>query len=243
MFNISVCMATYNGAKYIKEQLDSILMQMQGGDEIVLVDDASGDATLDIVRGYKDARIRVCRNEINVGHVQSFSKALGMAKNPYMVLADQDDVWVAGRLEIIRSSLHASSALLITGNSSFINAEGEVIGDVYPRLRVVESRQYCVNIFRIFLGRGYYYGCNMAIKKEFLRLVLPFPAYVESHDLWVAIAANLFRCNQHLDDVLLNRRIHESNVTNSRRPFYAKIKSRFIFLLSIIHLLVRRVRV
>lgn len=242
MVSISVCMATHNGAKYIKDQLDSILIQMLDGDELVLVDDASGDDTLAIVKAYEDARIRVCRNEINVGHVQSFSKALGLAKNSYIVLADQDDIWVDGRLENIRASLRASSALLITGNSSFINARGEAIGDVHPRLRASDSRRHWVNIFRIFLGQGYYYGCNMAIKRDLALLVLPFPAYVESHDIWMAIAANMFGCNQHLDDILLYRRIHESNVTNSSRPFYEKIKSRFIFLLSMIHLLARKAR-
>ncbi len=243
MVNVSICMATYNGSRYLRQQLDSILAQMQDGDELIVLDDASKDDTLAIVQAYGDARIQVHRNGVNLGHVQSFSNVFGLASHPYLVMADQDDIWADGRLARIRDALALPGVWLLTGNSKFIDAAGGEIGPVHPDLDPADSRRHYINILRIFTGKAYYYGCNMAFRRELVPLVLPIPTYVESHDLWIAMAANLVRANLHLSDVLLYRRIHGSNVTVSNRPLVSKLRSRIIFFRSLFHLLLRRRRV
>jgi glycosyltransferase involved in cell wall biosynthesis len=237
--NVSICMATFNGARYLKPQMDSILAQMEAGDELIVVDDASQDGTLDLVRAYGDPRIRVQANSVNVGHVGSFSKALTLARHPVMVLADQDDIWVEGRLAILRDALTRPGIWLATGNSRFIDAHGVPIGPVHPALDPAESARNRRNILRIFTGKAFYYGCNMAFNRDLAQLALPVPAYVESHDLWLAMAANLAGANLHIGNVLLCRRIHGDNVTDSKRPLWKKLKSRLVFVLSLLQLALR----
>jgi len=234
--NASICMATFNGARYLRQQLDSILAQMRDGDELIVVDDASQDDTAQIVRSYGDARIQLHVNQDNLGHVASFSRALGLARHPCLVLADQDDIWAEGRLAKLRDALAAPGVWLATGNAKFIDASGAAIAPVYPGLDPADSKRHGLNILRIFRGTAFYYGCNMAFRAELAQLALPIPAYVESHDLWLAMAANLAGANLHLGEVLLYRRIHDRNVTKSNRPLWKKLKSRVIFLRSLFQL-------
>ena len=94
---VSVCMATYNGSRYVAEQLSSILAQLGARDEVVVVDDASADATVEIVRGIGDPRIVVHRNDRNLGYVRSFERAISLSTGDVIVLSDQDDIWIDGR--------------------------------------------------------------------------------------------------------------------------------------------------
>ena len=91
-------MATYNGAKYIKEQLDSIIPQLRDDDELIVSDDASKDETLKIVESYNDPRIKIFHNE-NHGVAHNFENAMRQASGDIIYFADQDDVWLPGKLD------------------------------------------------------------------------------------------------------------------------------------------------
>ena len=95
---ISVCIATYNGEKYIKEQLDSIIPQLGHEDEIVISDDGSSDSTLDIINSINDERIRITVNQGKHGVNSNFNNALLHAKGDFIFLADQDDIWLSGKV-------------------------------------------------------------------------------------------------------------------------------------------------
>src|SRR5690554_1954760 len=97
---ISVCMASYNGSRFIKAQLDSILAQLGPEDELIVVDDASSDDTAAIVARCNDERIRLYQQPQNQGHVASFSRAISDACHEFIFLADQDDVWLPGRVAL-----------------------------------------------------------------------------------------------------------------------------------------------
>ena len=92
---VSVAMATYNGEKYLVEQLDSILTQTHPIYEIIIVDDGSSDKTLDILNSYQDkfGNIKVYPNSENLGVVKSFERAIMLTSGDYIALSDQDDVW------------------------------------------------------------------------------------------------------------------------------------------------------
>jgi glycosyltransferase involved in cell wall biosynthesis len=94
---VSVCLASYNGAAHIREQIDSILADLGSYDEVVVVDDASQDGTVTVLEGRADPRVRVMRSRRNVGHVKAFERAIGEATGDIIMLSDQDDVWPAGR--------------------------------------------------------------------------------------------------------------------------------------------------
>lgn len=237
---ISVCMACYNGELYIREQIESILPQMSEGDELIIIDDGSTDQTGKIVREIKDARMKYVRNASNMGVNRSFEKAIRMAENDYIFMADQDDLWTDGRLERMLEEMKRGS-LLVSGNSVAIDGVGQETDYDLGTLYAADSCEYGKNIARIFTGKAYYYGCAMAFHKNLKKMILPFPEFIESHDLWIAMAANLAKSNVHLDEVVLKRRIHGKNASVLRRKLTEKLYSRWIFVKSYVVLL-RRLR-
>lgn len=92
-------MAAYNGEKFIAEQIASILDQLGEDDEIVVIDDRSTDGTLEALRALDDPRLRVIEQETNRGYVQTFERALGEARGAYLLLSDQDDIWLPGHVD------------------------------------------------------------------------------------------------------------------------------------------------
>lgn len=232
-------MATYNGAEYIQEQLATILEQLGDADEVIVVDDASKDATLDVVRALSDARIRIVENECNLGHVASFSRALGLARHEVLIMADQDDIWLPQRVALMVAALAQPGVLALASNSEFMHQRGATMVYDCEGVTAASSSEYTANIWSIFTGRRRYYGCAMALRRDFCRVVLPIPAYVESHDLWIAMAGNLARANVHLDQATLIRRVHGNNASIVARSLVKKLWSRVIFAVSFVDLWLR----
>jgi len=227
--SLSVCMATYNGAAYLAEQLESILSQLGPDDEVVVVDDGSRDDTVALLQSWGDTRLQVHRNERNLRHVRTFERAMRLARGQVIFLADQDDVWLPGRVSRMLQALQISGAAVVAGNFSHIDPQGQPMQFQAHRLRAADSRRGAVNIAGIFAGRRSYFGCAMALRRDFLNLALPIPAFVESHDLWIAQLANAAGVIVHLDEDTLARRIHAHNVTRSNRPMRRKLHSRWLF--------------
>lgn len=228
---VSVCMATYNGSNFIREQIESILSEFEKSDELIIVDDYSNKITKNILKSYTDPRIKLKFNSTNIGHVKTFETAISFAKNPIIILADQDDVWVKGRVDLLVEKLNCSGMMLVTSN--FLTFRENI--DVFerPNIMVKKSSSACnfTNIAGIFLGSRSYYGCTMAFTKNFLNVALPIPSLTESHDLWFAIAANIIRKNLHADEITIFRRLHADNVTATKpRSIKNILLSRIIFL-------------
>ena len=225
---ISVCMACYNGEKYIEEQILSILPQLNEFDELIIIDDHSSDKTGQIVQELKDKRIKYVLNEKNLGVNRSFEKAIRKAKNDYIFMADQDDLWTEGRVENMLKKLKEGK-LLVSGNSKAIDSDGQKSDYDLGTLYETDSDKYGKNILRIFTGKAYYYGCAMAFDRKLRKVILPFPKYIESHDLWIAMAANMLKSNCHLEDIVLKRRIHGKNASVLQRKLSEKLYARWIF--------------
>lgn len=237
--NLSVCIATYNGGNYILQQVQSILNELGPRDEIILVDDCSSDGTVIIVKGLNDVRIKIYINNQNRGINYSFERAICLANNDIIFLSDQDDVWLKGRISLMVNKLLETGALLLSSNSEFINKEGKIILYSKDELKEEDSFKYCKNILKIFLGTTPYYGCAMAFQKKLKDIILPMPSFIESHDLWIAMAGNIIRSSIHLDQKTLLRRIHDKNASVIKRRLFPKIWSRFIFAISFANLFSR----
>lgn len=233
---ISVCLATYNGAKFLRIQLDSILSQLPSEDEVVIVDDASSDSTVDIIKLYRDPRIKLYINEQNRGVNYSFNRAISIAKGEYLFLSDQDDVWPTGRVEAMLAALQQKDVLLLSSNFTAIDTEGNDFNGYRNCVKSTDSGKYLKNILDIYRGKLNYFGCTMAFRVKLKDIILPFPAYIESHDLWMALAANLAHSNWHLDDITLYHRVHGNNVSIVERPLLKKLWARVIFSISLVHL-------
>ena len=165
---VSVCIATYNGAKYLKEQLESILCQLTESDEVVVSDDGSCDGTVELIRNYKDSRIHFFPNERRKGIVGNFENALLNASGEYIFLADQDDVWFPRKVQLCLKGLESND--LVLHDAVVVDSELNVLHDSFFTLRNVRR-----GLWRNLYMNGYI-GCCMAFRKEFLKYLLPFCA-------------------------------------------------------------------
>ncbi len=239
--NVSVCMATCNGERFLREQLDSLLPQLNETDELIIIDDVSCDGTREILAAYTDSRIHCYSNSMRLGHVQSFARAIIQARNAIIVLADQDDIWVNGRLQHMKEQLEPEAIQVVAGNFNVINEDGIRQAPPQKKLYVKDSKKHWRNALHIFLGTRPYYGCAMAFKRELNTLILPIPAHVESHDLWIAFAGNINKSTIHTENIILHKREHTKNTSSKMKRSFIKIfVSRAFMCLSVIILLSRK---
>jgi glycosyltransferase involved in cell wall biosynthesis len=232
-------MATFNGGFYLKEQLDSIIKQLQKDDEIIIVDDCSTDNTIDVIKSIDDRRIRIYKNDVNMGHVFSFGRAIKLASKELIFLSDQDDIWVENRVSIMESELIESESLCISTKFIFIDQNGKDLNMQPSGVLHNQSTKYFKNLVDIMIGCENYFGCAMAFRQELKNVILPIPSFVESHDLWIAKSSNLLKSNLHCNHITLKRRLHGNNASVISRSFFKKIKSRILFIKSIFYLLYR----
>lgn len=229
MTAISVCLATYNGAAFVAEQLRSILDQLAPDDEIIVVDDGSTDNTLETVRNFGDARIHVFPNEQNVGVNETFVRAVGLATKPIIFLSDQDDVWTPGRKAMILDAFSNPRVLVVAGNYRLIDRDGDPLpGSLVPDLKADESRSRLLNLFRIFRGTQNYYGCAMAFRASLRSAILPYPAGMECHDIWIGMIGVASDSMAHIEEPLLLHRVHGRNASIIRRALWKKLASRVV---------------
>lgn len=230
---VSVCMATYNGERFVRAQVASILDELQPQDELVIVDDASRDSTVRVLQGIDDPRVIVRAREVNRGYVRTFEEAISLATGDIILLSDQDDVWVPGRRELFVAAL--AEAEVAASNLELLDS-----GDPLPhpitrrpwRLRADQSAQGLRNNLRILAGVAPYYGCAMGFRRDVRERILPFPGLLtESHDLWIALFGNAHRTMRHIESVTTRRRIHDANASPSRpRGIGPVLKARVMLL-------------
>jgi glycosyltransferase involved in cell wall biosynthesis len=227
-------MATYNGALYIKEQLDSILEQIGPDDELIIADDGSTDDTCKIIESYADSRISLNRNPATLGHVQNFAKLISLARGKYIALSDQDDIWVANRLDRMISALEASPRLsVVIGDFAEINGDGELTGPVHA---LGKSPSWMFGqLILIFLGRMRYFGCTFIFRSDLKKYVLPIPNAMDAHDVWIAMNACIHGRIVHVGEVGLLHRIHGRNLTPKRRRSLPRVfRARLIYFKGIV---------
>ena len=237
--DVSVCMATYNGEKFIKKQLVSILDELDQHDELVIVDDCSKDQTVQIIESFNDSRIKLYINNINHREVFSFNKAISFSKNRYIFLSDQDDIWIKGR--VLKMKIKLKNSYLVSSNFTWIDELNQNIKIFHDGVSEKYSEKNFKNIYDIYIGKTNYYGCAMAFERSILDYAFPIPSNVESHDLWFALVGNILCKNIHINECTLLKRDHTNNTTNtiSNRSIYKKLFSRIIFSLNIVTIIKR----
>lgn len=244
---ISVCVATYRGAPWVAEQLASVLAQLGPDDEVVVVDDASPDDTVDRVRAIDDPRIRLIARDQNLGYVRTFEQALHEARGDVLLLADQDDVWEDGRVAAMVAALDAGADVVAT-NLATLDGPDRIrgpYGQADWHLRAASSGHRVRNVLGVLIGNMPYYGCAMGLKRSALRTVLPFPELLtESHDLWIALHGNVVGRMRHLELRSVRRRFHADNASPDKpRGVTMVLRSRWMLVRASVELLRRRRRV
>lgn len=223
---ISVCMATYNGGKFIREQLESILSQLPSDSaEVVVADDGSSDDTLAVVKSMGDARIRVLPAEKHLGAIYNFERALKAARGEVVFLADQDDVWLPGKVQKVLKALnefdlvHHDAYMLFQGTDPATWQRGRLLSDIRP---------YKQGVLRNWLVNGYN-GCCMAFHRRVLEKAVPFPQKLPMHDQWLGVVGERFFKVGYIAEPLVEYRQHSGTAThigNSSAGILQKIKWR-----------------
>lgn len=230
MNKISVCMASCNGGKYIKEQIDSILVQLSEDDEVIISDDASIDNTVDIINRYDDSRIKLYENHFR-NHILNFEFVLSRATGDYIFLSDQDDIWVYNKVAIIL--LYLQKYDLVCSDCIVIDSDCNTLYNSFYYTPPPHRQGFIKN-----LCHNNYLGCCMAFNSKVLKKSLPFPKKLITHDTWIGLVAEIVGNTIFIDDKLIYFRRHDNNTSNTLKgstlTFEQKIKYRFIILKGLI---------
>jgi glycosyltransferase involved in cell wall biosynthesis len=200
---ISVCLATYNGQRYLDEQLRSILDQLGPDDEVIISDDASTDDTLSVARAARDRRVRILDHTDRVGYSKNFERAVSAATGEIIFLSDQDDVWLPGKVERMVAELDQHD--LVVSDVSVVDGD----------LRVLDPSHFAKHRVRRGFVRNLaatrYIGAAMAMRRELVQLALPFPDRVRwcAHDYWLTLVGEAYGRVALVDDPLMLYRRHE----------------------------------
>lgn len=220
-------MATYNGAKYLREQIDSILSQTISDFELIICDDCSNDETWNILVDYasRDNRIKIYRNNENLGFKRNFEVAINKCKGDYIALSDQDDIWLPSHLEILYNLI--GDKVIACGNALLINSEGERIGIT---LQEMESFNYVADdnlqmASSIIFFRNPFQGASMMIKRSFLNYALPIPETIKYHDSWFSNLSFFCGGLAYTTQIVNNYRMHGNNVTGMRIKPRSKVRT------------------
>ena len=225
MGKISVCIATYNGEKFIYDQLQSILDQLLETDEIIVSDNYSTDKTIDIIKSINDSRIKIYflkKKDL----IKNFENALFHAKGDYIFLSDQDDIWLPNKIKIMLKKLNSHD--LIVSDCIVVNRDLETIEPSFYYINKSKSG-FLKNIIR-----NSYLGCCMAFNRKILEASLPFPENIPMHDWWIGMIAEAIGEVLFLEDRLILFRRHDSNAsTTGQKSTYEmsiRIKWRIIII-------------
>lgn len=225
---ISVCIATYNGEKYIKAQLESILEQLSYEDEVIISDDCSNDSTISIITAFNDPRIKIYKNHFrNV--VKNFEFCIMMAAGDIIFLSDQDDIWKANKVFEFRKSFEEGYDLVISDCEIMESSSGKIIEPSFYKFN-----NSGMGIVKNLISNSYI-GCCMAFKSEIKNKVLPFPTNIPMHDSWIGLMAEIHGKVKFEPQKLIKYRLHSANSSytgtgKSRYGLLKKINFRMVLI-------------
>ena len=196
---ISIALCTYNGEKFLREQLNSIARQTLLPDELVVCDDCSSDSTMEILKEFRERvpfPVHIYRNEINLGSTKNFEKAIGLCSCDIIALCDQDDIWKPHKLERLEEVLRANP------DAGYVFSDAQLVDDNRKPLGYslwesigfrgkIRERFIQGDQFRCFLQQHIVTGATMAFRASVGRLAMPFPSDgLWIHDGWIVIIAS-----------------------------------------------------
>jgi glycosyltransferase involved in cell wall biosynthesis len=219
-------MATYNGEKYIGEQLDSILIQLSEDDEVVISDDSSTDRTVAIIKEFRDARIVLFENQKFSSPVFNFENSLSYAKGDIIILSDQDDIWKADKIAVL--TLYFNKFDLILSDAEVVDKYCNIIEDSFYS-KNGSKKGLVKNIIK-----NSYLGCTMAFNRNILEKALPFPRDLPMHDWWIGLVGELYGETYFIKNKLISYRRHDNNASTTSEKSEYSFTRKVFFRLSII---------
>ena len=207
---ISVVMTTYNGQSYLKKQLESLAAQTQLPDELIISDDASTDKTSSIISEFVESspfNIIYCVNEARLGYSRNFNKALSLTTGDIVLMCDQDDFWLPGKIETVTKAFsRLPNTFLLIHDLEFCDEHLIPMG--HTKLNRLKK---FTNVHKYHVT-----GMASAVRSSFLEICLPIPDKFLSHDTWLHLCAYYCGVKYILPEVLALYRRHESSTTNGQ---------------------------
>jgi glycosyltransferase involved in cell wall biosynthesis len=233
----SVCIATFNGEKYIGRQLASILVQLDEEDEVIVSDDFSHDKTLEVIQSFGDKRIKIVQNNLQKQGQRfdferittNFENAIRHANGDLIFLSDQDDIWLENKVAVVRTEIGENLAVI--HDCEVIDENGKQF--FYSYFNFIGAKKGILkNIVKCS-----YLGCCMAFKREFIKYALPIPPK-SPHDLWFGLIADYKKSLKLLNKPLIFYCRHENTnstaTKKSGKSLWYRVSYRFFILLNLI---------
>jgi len=216
---ISILMATYNGESYLAQQIDSLLKQTYKNFILYINDDCSTDKSLQVAQQYSEKhpdKIQVTQNENNTGHAKhNFIKMMATYKDEYIMLSDQDDVWLPNKIEITLTKMkelenkHSTATpILVHTDLTVVDQDLKVIN---PSYRQATSRKYGRTGENQVLTLNNASGCTLMYNRAMAKLLVHKPKFCEVHDWWLQIVAAYLGKIGHVDEPTVLYRQHGNN--------------------------------
>lgn len=214
---VSVAMATWNGERYLLDQLHSLVRQRRQPDEVIVTDDRSSDATLEILRSFAGSvpfRMDVRLNRERLGCAANFDKALSLCRGDVVLLSDQDDVWFPGKLAAVEATFKENPDVSVLINDARITDE-DLVPSGRTRMQQARSGGYPLQHF--------VQGSCTSVRRKLLTAMLPIPSCIWSHDSWIHAIAHLLGVRLMLDAPLQDFRRHRCNHSSSPTSRWSKV--------------------
>lgn len=230
---VSVALPVYHGAQYLEEQLNSILNQLEPGDEVVISYQDSQDGSLELIQRLqeKDGRIKLVLND-EPGITANFNLAIEHCAGDYIFLSDQDDVWLPDKRQKMLECFHRTGADLIHHNAvhtdEALHPQEKTFFEIYP---IGPGKWHNIKKPRMS-------GCCMAFTRALRQKLLPLPE-IWGYDQWIVVLAEFVGKIVYLDDVLLLHRLHGDNSTTSTRRLSVVLRCRARLLFYLVLRLIR----
>jgi glycosyltransferase involved in cell wall biosynthesis len=225
----SVAMCTYNGSRYLREQLLSISSQSCLPDELVICDDGSTDETLRLLTEFASKSsfpVRLFSNEQTLGPARNFEKAIGLCVGDIIVLSDQDDLWNPHKIVKLAEALEQNPDAVYTfSDAEMINQDGDVL-----RERLWEAIAFRERLdqfsgpgqLRLLLRQNLVTGAALALRASFRDVVLPIPQGW-MHDYWIALLGSALASGIPISDSLFQYRRHATQVCGWRKKTFLQV--------------------
>ena len=231
-------MTTYNGSKYLYEQLNSIMNQTVKDFELIICDDCSTDNTIEIINEFqkKDSRIKLYPNEQNLGFKKNFERAIKLCTGDYIALCDQDDVWTENHLEALLSNI--GDNYVIAGNNELVDKSLQSLNITFFDSHLFSINKYPTNkdvLKKILLSGNCFQGASMLLKKDIIEHYLPLPEKINYHDSWLAALACCLNKFAVTETVITKYRQHESQVTSGDKSNSGFAQGRVFFCVELHH--------
>tara|TARA_B100001059_G_scaffold235194_1_gene280060 strand:- start:1634 stop:2590 length:957 start_codon:yes stop_codon:yes gene_type:complete len=223
---ISVAIASYNGQKYIEEQIQSILNQSVLPNEIVVSDDNSNDKTIEILKLIKEKskiNINIIQNSLNKGYTKNFERAVKRCSGDLILLSDQDDYWLPEKIKTIVSEFKLSKLFLYLNNT--------LISDEFLKSTEISKLDQVISLYGN--SDNFVPGCCMSIDNKLKNIFLPFPSDLMSYDQWINFVSISINSKKIIEESLQYYRLHKNNTSSfeannlKKLNFYHYLKNIF----------------